>query len=55
MRVVYVEVEENIIKNRKPQWGMTVLICVSIMGIVFGIFFQCLLGKKPASAKKKKV
>ena len=55
VKVVYVEVEEEFIIKRKSQLSLTVLSIVAMLGILLGILVNCSCGKKPETAKQKKV
>ena len=55
VKIVYVEVEEEFVRTRKEQFALTAMIAVSMIGIFLGVVLNCCLGKKPESAKRKKV
>ena len=55
VRIVYVEVEEEFIRQRKEQLALTVLIGVSMVGIFCGICLNCRHGAKHQSQRTKKV
>ena len=55
VKIVYVEVEEEFVRNRKEQFALTALIGTGMIGILLGVILNCCMGKKPESAKRKKV